>query len=256
MEVYDIIIFIIGACFGSFLNVLIFRLPLEEDVIFQRSKCVSCQHTLSWYEMIPIFSALFLWFRCTNCGKIFSKQYVVVEVLTAFLTLLISQKIGLSLDLIWVLILFYTLIVLAFIDLKYKAVPDYLLLIAFIMVFVVQYDEFLMALKNALLFAGAFALLEFIVTFYIQNIKIRFVKDENLRQMKSLGEGDIPIVAIIGALLGISSGIFAIFLAAFFAIIPSLYQSIRKKDSQTPFIPYLLLGLAVEYLFEISKVFI
>ena len=255
MVVFDIVAFILGACVGSFLNVLIIRLPLGQDIIFQRSQCTSCQKILSWYHLIPIVSALLLKFRCGYCHQSFSKQYCVVEILTATLTLLLVQKIGLSWQLLWVLFLFFTLIVLVFIDFKYKAVPDYLLLIALVMVFIVQHEDILEALKNALLFTGAFALLEFVVTFYIQNIKARLLKDEDLKQMKSLGEGDIPIVAIIGALLGVSSGLFAIFLAAFFAIIPSLYQSFRKKDTQTPFIPYLLLGLAVEYLYEISKVF-
>ena len=254
LEVYSL--FILGACFGSFLNVLILRLPKGLNVVTLKSHCPKCKENLKWFHNIPLLSFIFLRGKCFFCKDTIALQYFFVELITAFLTVFIYLKTGLNIDFFLISILFYVLIVLAFIDLKYKAVPDYILLIALIWVFITQHDQLLEALKNAALFAGVFSLLEFFVTFYIQNIKVKITKDESLKEAKSLGEGDIPIVAIIGALLGVTSGMFAIFLAAFFAIIPSLYASIKNEDPQTPFIPYLLLGLCVEYLFEISKVFI
>ncbi len=253
MEVYSFI-FILGAIFGSFLNVLILRLPKEESLL-SPSSCPHCHHKISWFHNIPIISFILLKARCSFCGQKISFQYVIVEILSAILTLLLFLKLGWGVNFVMVTLLFYTLIVLAFIDLKYKAVPDYLLLLSLVLVFFATPLNISTALTNAALFAGAFALLEFIMTFYIQNIKYYFTKDESLKQMQSLGEGDLPIVAIIGALLGVGAGLTAIFLAALFAIIPSLYNSIKKQDSQTPFIPYLLLGLGVEYLFSFSKVF-
>ncbi len=253
LEVYSFI-FILGAVFGSFLNVLILRLPLEQSLLTS-SSCPHCKTKIPWFYNIPIISFFILKAKCSFCHEKISYQYIVVETLTALLTLMLFFKLGWSIDFVMVTLLFYTLIVLAFIDLKYKAVPDYLLLIGFVLVFTATELPMIEALKNAALFAGAFALLEFVMTFYIQNIKYYFTKDESLKEAQSLGEGDIPIVAIIGALLGVASGLTAIFLAALFAIIPSLYNSIKKQESQTPFIPYLLLGLGVEYLFSFSKVF-
>lgn len=253
LEVFSLLI--VGACFGSFLNVIILRAPVGLNIITLKSHCPNCKEHLKWFHNIPLFSFLFLKAKCSYCHCKISKQYFFVELITALLTVQIYLKVGLGVDFLLLCTLFYTLIVLAFIDLKYKAVPDYLLFLALILVFITQYNYLFEALKNAALFAGVFALLEFFVTFYIQNIKYKMTKDESLKEAKSLGEGDIPIVAIIGALLGVTSGMFAIFLAAFFAIIPSLYANIKNKDPQTPFIPYLLLGLSVEYLFEISKVF-
>ena len=90
---------------------------------------------------------------------------------------------------------------------------------------------------------------------YIQNIKYKLTKDETLRTQKALGEGDIPIVAVIGAVLGLQAGFIAIFLGALFAIIPSIYNLIFKKDIETPFIPYLSLGFFAEYIFLFSKGF-
>lgn len=253
LEVFSLII---GAVFGSFLNVLIYRLPLNKSIITPRSFCPSCEETIPWYNNIPIFSYFILKAKCANCNEKISLRYPIVEGLSAVVTLALFNKIGLSLDLIFALILFYTLIVLSFIDFKYKAVPDYLLLIVFIFAFLVTQFSIFEALKGAFLVSGAFVLLNFLVTFYIQNIKARITKDESLKTQEALGEGDIPIIALLGIVLGVKGALIAIFFSALFAIIPSIYFSIRKKDIQTPFIPYLSLGFTVEYFFNISKVFI
>ena len=146
------------------------------------------------------------------------------------------------------------LVVLSLYDFKYKAVPDYLLLFAFFSSFFITKFDIFEALQSAFIISGAFVILNFLVTFYIQNIKSRILKDESLKTQEALGEGDIPIIASIGIILGISSGLTAIFLAAFFAIIPSLYKNNIKKDMQTPFIPYLILGFFTEYFFNIETI--
>ena len=249
MELFS---FIFGACIGSFLNVLILKLPLGESLLSnKRSKCPSCGHLIYWYHNIPILSYVFLKAKCSYCVKI-SFQYFLVESISAFLTLLLFLKIGLSSEFIFMCLLSYVLIVLSFIDLKYKAAPDYLLLMALFLSFFATNSNLLDAFKNAFLFSGALVLLNFVITFYIQNIKAKILKDESLKTQEALGEGDIPIIAMMGVILGLSSGIFAIFLAAFFAIIPSIYSNIVKKDIQTPFIPYLVLGFYVEYFFNLE----
>jgi len=160
--------------------------------------------------------------------------------------LLLFLKLGLNSNFITTALLFYTLITLSFIDLKYKAVPDYLLILALLFsLFSSGYS-----LLATLAFAGGFALLELFVTFYIQNIKSRITKDEALKEQRAMGEGDIPIAGVIGGLLGIKLGLVAIFAGAIFAIIPSIYNLITKKDIETAFIPFLSLGLFVVFLFQ------
>ena len=244
----EILIFLTGIVMGSFLNVLIYRLPLNISLIDPaRSVCPACKKTIKWYENIPLVSYfLILKGRCSSCNEKISISYPVVELITGIVTLLLFMKLGFTFKFITMSLLFYTLIVLSFIDFKYKAVPDYLLILALFVSYIAMSDNIIEAVKNSFLFAGAIALLELIVTFYIQNIKAKILKDESLKTQRSMGEGDIPIFAVIGAVAGIKFGFLAIFLSAVFALVPSLI----KKDLEIPFIPFLSLGLFVAYLLE------
>jgi leader peptidase (prepilin peptidase) / N-methyltransferase len=246
--------FIFGACIGSFLNVLILRLPLNESLITARSHCPKCNHLIYWHHNIPLVSYLFLRGKCFYCKAKISFLYFFVELISGILTLALFMKLGISEEFLFMSLLSYILITLCFIDLKYKAVPDYLLLIVFVLSFFTTNFSIIEAFKNAFLFAGALVLLNFLITFYIQNIKSKILKDESLKTQEALGEGDIPIIAMIGIILGINSGLIAIFLAAFFAIIPAIYSHFVKKDIQTPFIPYLVLGFFSEYFFDLETI--
>jgi len=157
------------------------------------------------------------------------------------------------LNLIPSIALFCVMIALCIYDFKYKAVPDYLLLAVLTISFFASPFPFLESLRYALLFAGAFVLLNFVLTFYIQNIKSRIYKDESLKSQEALGEGDIPFIASIGVMLGTFEGVVSLFLAAIFAIIPSIYASYVKKDLQIPFIPYLFLGFSCGYFFDLES---
>jgi len=127
----NLIVFLVGLVFGSFLNVLIHRLPLAISLVKPvGSICPHCNHDIKWYENIPIFSYLLLKGRCSGCSQSISIIYPIVELITAAVTLLLYMNVWFGWELILTIALFYTLIVLSFIDLKYKEVPDYLLIIA------------------------------------------------------------------------------------------------------------------------------
>lgn len=219
-EDLEVFSFIFGGIIGLFLNQLIIKLPKYE-------------FSITKYEG--------------------NSSYFIVELISAILTTALYFKLGFSQEFFLMIILSYVLIVLSFIDFKYKAVPDYLLLLVLVLSFFTTNFSIIESFKNAFLFSGAVVLLNFVVTFYIQNIKSRILKDETLKEQVALGEGDIPIIAMIAVILGATGGIFAIFLGAFFAIIPSIYSNILKKDIQTPFIPYLVLGFLTEYFFNIES---
>lgn len=247
--------FILGVVLGSFLNVLIYRLPKKMSLI-KSSSCPNCSHKISWYENIPLISYIFLKAKCSSCNTSINYRYFFIELMCGLLSLLLYVDFSFTLDFFLFSLLFYILIVLSFIDFEYKAVPDYLLLSALVVAFFCTNYPFLEALKNGCIFAGFFILLDFILSFYIQNIKSKLLKDESLKTQKALGEGDIPIICIIGVILGLKAGIVAIFLAGVFAIIPSIYNLILKKETQVAFIPFLVLGFLFEFFLNISsKVF-
>jgi leader peptidase (prepilin peptidase)/N-methyltransferase len=242
MELY-ITVFIIGLIFGSFLNVLIHRLPLGISLFKPLgSSCTHCNYRIKWHENIPVFSYLFLKGKCSNCSNPISIAYPLVELTTALVTLLLYMNYWLNWELIVTIALFYTLIVLSLIDLKYKAVPDYLLIVAVILAILVG------DLMYILIFAGGFALLELAITFYIQNIKAKITKNKELETQSALGEGDIPIAGVIGGLLGLHLGISAIFLATLLGLLLSIYNLLSKKEIETPFIPFLSLGLFITFI--------
>ena len=173
MELY-LIAFVIGLIFGSFLNVLIHRLPLGVSLFKPvGSVCPHCQHAIKWYENIPIVSYLFLKGKCSSCAGKISPIYPIVELTTGVVTLLLYMHQWFDLELLITIALFYTLIVLSFIDFKYKAVPDFLLIIVVLLTLIVG------DWKNTLIFMGGFALLELVLTFYIQTIKAKITKNKN-----------------------------------------------------------------------------
>ena len=90
MSELNISVLILGACIGSFLNVVIYRLPQSESVVFPRSHCPHCSEELNQFDLIPIFSWLFLRGRCRYCNKKISIKYPFIEILTSILFLLIS----------------------------------------------------------------------------------------------------------------------------------------------------------------------
>ena len=224
---------------------LIYRLPLGISLLNpKRSVCPNCNHQIKWNENIPIISYLFLKGKCSNCNEPISFSYLAVEIVSGAIFLALFLKFGLGSTFVLYSLLFSLLLLLSFIDLKYKAVPDYLLLISLIVALFLPNFSF----SDALMFAGGFVILDFVVTFYIQNIKAKITKNEELQTQKALGEGDIPIVTIIGGVLGLKLGLFAVIFASIFAIFPALYANFKHQEIETPFIPYLALGLFIALL--------
>ncbi len=212
-----------------------------------------CKHTISWYYNIPLLSFLFLKGKCAYCSNKISLQYFTVELISGILTYVLFIKLDFSLEFLFIILLIYVFITLCFIDFAYKAVPDYLLLLILFLSFFVSPYSLLDSLTSAFILAGAFVLLNFVVSFYIQNIKAKILKDNTLKTQEALGEGDIPVIAAIAVILGVQGAMIVMFLAAIFAIIPSFLANCLRKDIHTAFIPYLFLGFLVEYFLSLSK---
>lgn len=119
-----VLVFIIGLCIGSFLNVVILRALSEESIIFPASKCPKCQHKLKWWHNIPVLSYIFLRGKCAFCKEHISIQYPIIELLTAIIFTFIFLKYGFRIDTLFMWVISSMLIVLAGTDIKEKVVFD------------------------------------------------------------------------------------------------------------------------------------
>ena len=232
MEASNILImiftFLFGISVGSFLNVLIYRMPKSMSINFPPSQCTSCGHKLKWYHNIPLISWLFLGGKCAFCKSKISKQYPIIELINGLIWVAIYTKIGLLWYLPFLMLSFSMLLALSMIDFEHYAVPDELNYAA--LIFALIQPDFLSSVINALYAGGALFLLGFTVS--------------KLAKKDSLGEADIIVAATMAALLGFPLFFIAMFISALLALIPSIFA----KDTMVPFVPFLALGTLITFI--------
>jgi leader peptidase (prepilin peptidase)/N-methyltransferase len=224
------VIFIFGTMIGSFLNVVIYRIPKGESIVFPASKCQHCQTPLKWYHNIPIFSWLFLRGKCAFCGDPIAKQYPVVELTTGLIFFALYMKLGLVWYLPFVAGSFAALFALVMIDFKYMAVPDNVNFAA--LIFALIQPNFLEATMYAVIAAGGLYVIGLLSSL--------------LAGRQAMGGADVIVAGTMGALLGFPNFFAALFLSALLAIIPSLIN----RETGVPFVPFLALATFIVYLYD------
>ena len=225
-----IAVFIFGTLIGSFLNVVIYRIPKGESIAFPASKCQSCQTPLKWYHNIPIFSWLFLGGKCGFCKDPISKQYPIVELLTGIIFLALYLKLGLVWYLPFVAASFASLFALVMIDFKYMAVPDNVNFAA--LLFALIQPNFLDAILYGAIAAGGLHLIGLLSSF--------------IAKREAMGGADVIVAGTMGALLGFPNFFIALFLSAILAMIPAMIW----RDKGVPFVPFLALATFIVYLYD------
>jgi len=225
-------VFIFGILIGSFLNVVIYRIPKGESIVFPASKCQSCQTPLKWYHNIPIFSWLFLRGKCGFCSEKISIQYPIIELITGVIAVSLFYKLGLLWYMPIVFAVFTLLLALTVIDLKEMVAYDSLNLLALALAIVTP--TILETTQDALLAVGAAYLLREYLSFILKR--------------EAMGEGDIIVAGTMGALLGFPLFFYAVFLSAILALLPSLLT--KNSEKQIPYIPFLALATFIVYMFD------
>jgi len=225
-----IVVFIFGTLIGSFLNVVIYRIPKGESIAFPASKCQNCQTPLKWYHNIPIFSWLFLRGKCGFCKDPISKQYPIVEFLTGIIFLALYMKLGLVWYLPFVAASFASLFALVMIDFKYMAVPDSVNFAA--LLFALIQPNFLDAMMYGAIAAGGLYLIGLFSSF--------------IAKREAMGGADVIVAGTMGALLGFPNFFIALFLSAILAMIPAMIW----RDKGVPFVPFLALATFIVYLYD------
>ncbi|MFH0821320.1 MAG: prepilin peptidase [Pseudomonadota bacterium] len=235
--------FLFGAVLGSFVNVLIYRLPRDESIVWPGSRCPACAHPIRSRDNIPILGYLLLGGKCRDCGSSISPRYPVMELITACLSAALFLRFGLTPG--WAVFLVFTGMLLAAccIDLDLMIIPDAISLNGIPIGIVAALAGFIPGLDWTHSLLGTF--LGGLVLY------IPAVVYEKLRGIEGLGGGDIKLLAMIGAFLGPAGVVFVMGVSSLVGSVVGLADVFLKRaDSTTP-VPFgpFLSGAAVLYLF-------
>jgi leader peptidase (prepilin peptidase) / N-methyltransferase len=228
------LIIILGLMIGSFLNVCIYRIPLDRTIVKGRSYCPSCGNLIPWYLNIPVLSYVVLRGRCKNCREPISPLYPAVEILNALLTYCAFLHYGFSLMTILAAAFFSVLIVVSFIDLQHQIIPDGLVI-----------SILLLGALNA--FYQIAVLNEpwyiFVIGMIAASLPLFLL---GLLFPDSLGGGDVKLMAAAGLFLGWKLILLALFLGNFVALFYVIVLIILRKFNRStpiPFGPFLSIGM-------------
>lgn len=247
----SLIVFIFGTIVGSFLNVCIARLPKGQSLVSPRSHCPACKTPIFFYDNVPLLSYLYLRGRCRFCGTNISPRYLVVELVTAVLAVALLHRFGLGLSFFVGFIFVAALIVVTFIDLDVRIVPDVISLpgIGLGLLFSIAHGYLptnrfsfipapLSSLIGIILGGGVLLVVAWVYEFATGK--------------EGMGGGDVKLLAMIGAFLGWVAAPLTLFFASLSGSIVGLALILKKgADGKhaLPFAPFLCLGALIHLFF-------
>jgi len=222
---------VIGAIFGSFLNVVAYRLPRGESLSHPRSRCPHCETPIKPYDNVPVLSWLALRGKCRSCGARISARYPLVELGTGVLCALVVVAKGPDEDALLGLVLVLLLVPVTLIDLEYRIIPNTLMIIGAVIaptIVLLTVPDDILEYLIASVAAGAFF---FVFAFAYP---------------RGMGMGDVKLAAVLGLFLGRSVGP-AIFIALVTGTLVGALVIARKgvqegRKTAVPFGPFLALG--------------
>ncbi len=237
----EIFAFIFGACIGSFLNVCIYRLPVSKSIILPRSMCPNCGAPIRFYDNVPIISYLWLRGRCRHCSATISIRYPLVEMMSGLFALCIYLTFGFTSHAIINFAFIATLVVITFIDIDHRIIPDVISLPGIPIFFAASLSlpniNYLDSLLGILAGGGILYLVAF--TYNL------------LTKKEGMGGGDIKLLAMIGALIGWKGVFFTIFVSSAVGAISGMALMLLTRQNMKlaiPFGPFLAIG-AIGYIF-------
>lgn len=240
-EPMTLLIFIYGLIIGSFLNVLIYRIPREESIAWPGSHCPACSHSLKWYDNIPLVSYLILRGKCRYCRTKISPQYPLVESLNAFTYIIMYVKFGFGLDFIFYSLMSSVLVAIIFIDLKEMIIPDSLVLSILVLSIIHKATNYFLCGISPDLLGSILGLLVAAGLF----LAIVIISGGGM------GGGDVTLIGTLGFVLGfryIFLCIFLSFILGAFISIFLLAAKIKRRKDPIPFGPFIVLGFFITVL--------
>ena len=245
-------IFAFGACWGSFLNVCIWRMPRRESVVTAPSHCTVCGNDIRWFDNIPVVSYLALRGKCRMCKTPYSCRYFVVEVITGLAFIALFLKAGAAEQtpsatlLYW--LGFWYLLGAAWIDAKHRIIPD-LLTFPVLIISVILCAAFPQSVGESVHWKGAVnaiisaaAVSGFLYIFSLVGKKLAKGRD-------ALGLGDVKLCAVLAIILGVAGTCFALFAASVGGIIYGTILAVKRRrriaSTAIPFAPFIAAGAVI-----------
>ncbi len=234
-----IIVFLYGIVIGSFLNVLIYRIPIKENIATDRSHCMTCGAQIKWYDLVPLGSYVFLRGKCRNCGTKISIQYPLIEGMNGFGYVFIFAVNGFSWQSILFCLAFSIMIVISMIDFKTYEIPVVLnisLAVLGTIQMILDYENLLDYLIGFCAISGFMLIVLFI--------------GRAVKGIDAFGGGDIKLMAAAGLLIGYKNVILAFLLGCILgAVIHSIRMKVSKENHVLAFGPYLCAGICIAMLY-------
>jgi len=227
--------FLLGLAFGSFANVLIYRIPQGISIIFPSSFCPECKNKIKFYDNIPVLSYLILKGKCRYCGTKISIRYPVVELLSGFIFYISYLKFGISTQMLGAIFLLYFLMIMAFIDYETGYIYDSILFPSLYAGFIISFFQ------NHLISSIFYALFAFLFGFFIRWL------GEKIFRKEALGEGDPYVFALIAIYIRGFDLFFALFLSFFMGSIIGILFLLKNKEKYLPLLPFLFSGVFLYY---------
>ncbi|MDD3241523.1 MAG: prepilin peptidase [Bacilli bacterium] len=241
---YLIIAFIMGTIFGSFYNVVGYRLSTGGSLTNpKKSYCPKCKKELKWYELFPIISYLIQGGKCRKCHKKISFFYPFTEAVTGLLFMVSYYSFGISLDLIIALSICSFLMIVIVSDVNYLIIPDEVTIFFSILIIIVKFID--LGFKGGMLAIGS-GLLLLTVMYLIMLLGNFMFKKE------SMGGGDIKLMFVVGLVLHPVVGLFVIFLSSLIALPVSAVIYIVNKNNVIPFGPFILISLVLLFMLKVD----
>ncbi len=236
----NILMFVLGAIFGSFFFVVGSRMPLKENITSSRSRCDHCKKELKFYDMIPVLSFLLLKGKCRYCKKNIDVAHFLVEIFSGLIFMYIYISFSFGYEFYMSLILASLFIVICVSDFKYFIILDEALIFSSILIIILQliFLDLNIFIYNILSGIGLFVFM----------LIVRKIGDL-LFKKESLGGGDIKLAFVIGLAIGFNLSMFALMLSAFLALPTSLASVIISKNKEVPFGPFLSGALLIVFVF-------
>jgi len=235
------IIFALGCCIGSFLNVCIYRLPQGLSIVSPRSFCPQCRTPVRGYDNIPLVSYLLLRGKCRSCGAKISWRYPLVEALTGAFAVALFLKFGLTVSFFAFFAFTAALLVITFIDLDHRIIPDVIsipgIAVGFGLSFFLPAPSWIESLIGLGVGGGSLYLVA--------------VGYQALTKREGMGGGDVKLLAMIGAWLGWKAVLFTLFFASLTGTVIGGGAMVLQKQGRhyaIPFGPFLAFA-ALAYLF-------